>query len=134
MVTPMASNKIMLFSADESMANAMFACLDEAGYKVFHRSCGSGAIDLIQAEQPAAVILDIELPDLNSLAITRLIRANPSGDRMPVILVGSNMKEEDVLLGLEVGADLCLRETFHPDVFIARMRSLLRRFEAGNKS
>jgi DNA-binding response OmpR family regulator len=39
------------------------------------------------------------------------------------------MKEEDVLIGLEAGADLCLLETFHPQVFVARVRSLLRRHE-----
>jgi len=43
--------------------------------------------------------------------------------------MGANMREEDVLIGLEVGADLCLLEEFHPQVFIARLRSLIRRTE-----
>jgi DNA-binding response OmpR family regulator len=46
---------------------------------------------------------------------------------MPIILVGEEMREEDRLLGLETGADLCLVETFHPEVFVARVRALLRR-------
>jgi DNA-binding response OmpR family regulator len=41
--------------------------------------------------------------------------------------MGEHMHEDDVLIGLEVGADLCLVETFHPKVFIARVRSLIRR-------
>ncbi len=43
--------------------------------------------------------------------------------------MGANLREDDVLIGLEVGADLCLLETFHPQVFVARVRSLIRRTE-----
>jgi DNA-binding response OmpR family regulator len=88
-----------------------------------------GAADIIRAEKPALVVLDIELPDFNSLAIVRSLRSDGVSDLMPVILIGANMKEEDILIGLEAGADLCLLETFHPQVFVARVRSLLRRLE-----
>jgi len=88
-----------------------------------------GAMDFIHAEKPALIILDRELPDYNSLSIIRSIRSDEQNGRIPVVLIGSNLREEDVLIGLEVGADLCLRETFHPQVFTARIRSLLRRTE-----
>ena len=122
--------KVLLFSADEAVAAPLITCLVAAGYQVIHTSRGYGAIDMIVAEEPAAVILDISLPDFNSLAIISSLRSMAAGDRVPVILLGSNLKEDDVLLGLEVGADLCLLEAFHPQVFIARLRSLLRRYEA----
>jgi DNA-binding response OmpR family regulator len=125
----MSMNKILLFSADDSLSMSITTALVQAGYKVIQASSGSGSIDLIQAEQPAVVILDIELSDFNSLAIIRTLRSSATFDRLPVILVGSGLKEEDVLIGLEVGADLCLLEAFHPQVFIARLRSLLRRYE-----
>ena len=86
-------------------------------------------MDLIHGERPSLIILDGELPDFNSLAIIRALRSEEYSDSTPVILMGSNMREEDVLIGLEVGADLCLLETFHPQVFVARVRSLLRRSE-----
>ena len=89
-----------------------------------------GAIELIQAEKPVLIIIDKDLPDFNSLAIIRELRSDEIYDRLPVILMGSTMREEDVLIGLEVGADLCLLETFHPQVFVARVRSLLRRTES----
>jgi DNA-binding response OmpR family regulator len=125
----MSMNKILLFSADDSLSTSITTALVQAGYKVIQASSGIGSIDLIQAEHPAAVILDIVLPDFSSLAIIRTIRSSATFDRLPVILVGSGLKEEDVLIGLEVGADLCLLEAFHPQVFIARLRSLLRRYE-----
>jgi DNA-binding response OmpR family regulator len=128
----MLPTKILLFSVDDSMTSSVIRCLTEAGYKVIPTSLGAEAIDLIHAEKPALIILDIELPDHNSLAIIRSLRSEELNDRIPVILMGSNIMEEDVLIGLEVGADLCLLETFHPQVFIARVRSLLRRTEPLN--
>ena len=90
---------------------------------------GSSALDLIQAEKPDMIILDSVLPDFSSLAIIRALRSEERYDRVPVVLMGPNLSEEDVLIGLEVGADLCLFEAFHPLVFVARLRSLLRRTE-----
>jgi DNA-binding response OmpR family regulator len=121
--------KIFLVSADESMANAICSCLTGSGYKVIYTRMGIGAIDGIRLEKPALTVLDIDLPDFNSLAIIRSLRSNAVTNAIPVILVGSHLKEADVLIGLEVGADLCLVETFHPQLFIARVRSLLRRSE-----
>jgi len=71
----------------------------------------------------------MELPGINSLAIIRSLRSEEINGRIPVILIGANLHEEDVLIGLEVGADLCLLEAFHPQVFVARVRSLIRRAE-----
>jgi DNA-binding response OmpR family regulator len=126
----MLPTKILVISADDSMTNSVNTCLLQAGFKVLYTHRGAGAIDLIQAEKPTLIILDKELPDYNSLAIIRALRSDELYDRLPVVLMGSNMREEDVLIGLEVGADLCLQEAFHPQVFVARVRSLLRRTDS----
>ena len=86
-------------------------------------------MELIRTEHPVLIVLDIGLPDYNSLAIIRSLRLQESDHHTPVILLGANMRDEDILIGLEVGADICLKETFHPQVFVARVRSLLRRTE-----
>ena len=122
--------KILLISADDSTANSVIASLPQADYKILRIRCGMGAMDLVQAEKPVLIILDKYLPDYNSLAIIRALRSDEIYDRLPVILMGSSMREEDILIGLEVGADLCLLEAFHPQVFVARVRSLLRRTES----
>jgi DNA-binding response OmpR family regulator len=126
----MPQTKMLLVSADDTLTNSITTCLSQAGYQVLAAQRGSGAIDLIQAEKPDLIILDSYLPDFSSLAILRALRTEELFDQVPVILTGSSMGEEDVLIGLEVGADLCLLEAFHPQVFVARVRSLLRRTEA----
>lgn len=119
--------KILLFSADPSLAHPINQCLKEMGFKVIYSSQGIGAMELIRTEKPALIILDLVLPGYSSLAIIRSLRTESSNGRIPVILMGATMREEDCLIGLEVGADLCLVEIFHPQVFVARVRSLLRR-------
>ena len=112
------------------MVDVLASCLLEAGYIVTPLSQGPGALDIIYAENPTLLIFDQDLPGCKSLAIIRSLRSEETNCRLPVILMGANLHEEDVLIGLEVGADLCLSETFHPQVFVARVRSLLRRTEA----
>lgn len=121
--------KILFISADISLTRSVCTCLNQAGFKVIHIALGSGALDMIHDERPNLVILDSLLPDYNSLAIIRSQRAEENRYHIPIILIGSNLKEDEALLGLEVGADLCLLETFHSQVFVARVRSLLRRTE-----
>jgi DNA-binding response OmpR family regulator len=129
MESMMLSAKILLISADSEMTHAVTISLTQAGYEVVRVRHGAGALELIHTEKPKLVILDSQLPDYNSLAVIRALRSEEFSSRMPVILMGTTLTDEDVLLGLEVGADLCLQETFHPQVFIARVRSLLRRTE-----
>jgi DNA-binding response OmpR family regulator len=119
----------MLISADEDLTRSVSTCLLQAGYKVTHTSRGSKAMELIHAEHPTLIVLDHGLADYNSLAIIRALHVETLNHRIPIILIGATLREEDALIGLEVGADLCLLETFHPQVFVARVRSLLRRTE-----
>ncbi len=121
--------KILLISADADMSRSITTCLSQVGFKVIHTERGLAGIDLIHVEKPCLIILDIDLPDYNSLAIIRALRAGELNRRIPVILFGARLSDEDALIGWEVGADLCLLETFHPQVFVARVRSLLRRTE-----
>ena len=125
----MVPDKILLFDADATLALNITTALTDSGYKVIRRFDGIGALDVIYSELPSLIILDINLPGMNSLAIIRSIRSEGYHSRIPIILIGSDLREEDILIGLEVGADLCVREMFHPRGFIARVRSLLRRIE-----
>jgi DNA-binding response OmpR family regulator len=127
----MVPYKVFLFCADAAVVQIITSSLIECDYSVIHFPTGVGAVDIIRLEKPSLVILDIELPGINSLAIIRILRAEEIGVRIPIILMGLNVREEDVLIGLEAGADFCLREAFHPQVFLARVRSLLRRAEPG---
>jgi DNA-binding response OmpR family regulator len=110
--------RVLLISADIPLSNCINTCLSQAGFKVIHTSHGMGAMELVHKTSPILIILDVELPDYNSLSVIRALRADEQDHRTPLILFGSNLKEEDVLIGLEVGADLCLLEAFHPSYLL----------------
>lgn len=121
---------ILVVSPDHDHSRRLRECLEKAGYRVLVVGLGLSALEMIQNRAPDLVLFDWKLPDLNSLAVIRQIRAGESTMQLPIILKGIEMVEEDLILGLEAGADLCLKEPFHPEVLIARVRALLRRSRA----
>ena len=118
---------ILLVSADLYHAHPIQNCLAEAGFRVLTSELGERALDIIRLKKPGLVVLDWKLPDLSGLAIIRVIRSDERISKLPIVLVGGQMRDEDRLIAFETGADLCLAETFQPKVFIARVRALLRR-------
>jgi DNA-binding response OmpR family regulator len=101
--------------------------LRDAGYETWVADLGEHAIDAIQKEIPNLVILDWGFLNYNGLQIIQAIRAQEKAAHLPILVMGTEMREEDVLASLDAGADICLTERLHPKVFVARVRALLRR-------
>jgi DNA-binding response OmpR family regulator len=118
---------ILVVSPNPDRSKMIGDCMERAGYQVLIADGGQNALETIHKKQPDLVLLEWKLPDLSSLALIRFIRSDELIARPIIILEGIEMKEEDVMLGLEAGADLCLKEPFHPKVIVARVRALLRR-------
>lgn len=118
---------VLVASPDPTQLKTICDCLKIAGYRVQSAGGGKSALEILQTQRPALVVLDHNLPDLDCLALIREMRAKNGGGRMRIILLGRDMKPEDHILSLEAGADLCLVEPFQPRVFVARVRALLRR-------
>lgn len=118
---------ILIISADGYQSRFMSDCLESAGYLVLATDPGNDVLALISKEKPSLVLLDWKLPDRSSLAMLGALRAGRQTARLPVILMGGEMKEDDRLAALEAGADLCLTETLRPKVLTAVVRSVLRR-------
>ena len=126
----MANHKIMIISPDRYQAGVMCACLQIAGYQAASAVPVEGALDDLCLQNPDLLLLDWKLPEPGSLALVKLIRRDGCLTHVPLILTGTDMREEDVLLSLEAGADQCWREPFNPRVLVARVRAFLRRDEA----
>jgi len=73
------------------------------------------------------LLLEWQFPQANTPAFVRRLRQDGCLSHVPVILMGAEMREEDVLTALESGADQCWREPFNPQVLVARVRSFFRR-------
>ena len=123
----MFQRNILIISADEARARLIRNHLCGAGYLVEISRSGENAFDTLRIARPSLVLLDWQLPDLSGLAVIRRLRAAENTARLPVILMGGDMRDEDRLIGLESGADLCLEEPVYPKEFLARVNALLRR-------
>ena len=105
--------------------------LEHANYAVLTAGDGSAALDLIARRRPDLIVLDLGLPGVDGLEVTRRIRQ--AGD-LPIIMLTARDDETDRLIGLELGADDYLTKPFSPRELVARVRAVLRRSVAASGS
>jgi DNA-binding response OmpR family regulator len=100
--------------------------LERAGFHVLVAGAGKPALAVMRAEKPDMVVLDLGLPDLDGLDVTREFRKNSNA---PIIMLTARSEETDKLIGLELGADDYITKPFSPKELVARVRVLFRRIE-----
>jgi DNA-binding response OmpR family regulator len=98
--------------------------LEHAGFRVITASDGRAALDSARRDRPDLVVLDLGLPGLDGLDVTRELRKDGS---IPIVMVTARDDELDKLLGLELGADDYLTKPFSPRELVARVKAVLRR-------
>jgi len=101
--------------------------LEHAGFGVRIAATGEAALQSVRRDRPDLVVLDLGLPGIDGLDVTRSIRRDSS---LPVIMLTARDDELDKLLGLELGADDYLTKPFSPRELVARVRAVLRRVDA----
>jgi len=95
------------------------------GYAVAAAADGGAALAAIERNVPDAIVLDVAMPGIDGLAVTRRVRAK--GLRVPILLLTARDAVPDRVAGLDAGADDYLVKPFDPDELSARVRALLRR-------
>ncbi len=118
---------IMLVEDDMSLAEWFGDYLGEHGYLVTLANRGDVAIELIEADQPDLVILDIMLPVKDGFEVCKAIRPFYHG---PVLMMTARDHETDEVLGLELGADDYVTKPVKPRVLLSRINALFRRVSA----
>jgi two-component system alkaline phosphatase synthesis response regulator PhoP len=102
--------------------------LERAGFGVITAGTGADALTLARAKQPDLVVLDLGLPKMDGLDVTRALRRQSD---VPIIMLTARVDEADKLIGLEIGADDYLTKPFSPRELVARVRAILRRTDGG---
>src|SRR3954465_162087 len=102
--------------------------LQRAGFTVAIAGNGADALTLARAKQPDLVVLDLGLPRLDGLDVTRALRKRSN---VPIIMLTARVEESDKLIGLELGADDYLTKPFSPKELVARVRAVFRRVDIG---
>ncbi|NTU80879.1 MAG: response regulator transcription factor [Chloroflexales bacterium] len=115
---------ILLVDDDTTLAEVTAFALRRAGFTVTLATDGAHALELWEREPPDLLILDIQLPGIDGLSLCRIIRQRSA---VPIIMLTVRDSDEDVVHGLELGADDYLTKPFSPKQLIARARAVLRR-------
>jgi DNA-binding response OmpR family regulator len=98
--------------------------LEHAGFAVLVAATGRSALQAVRTRKPDLVVLDLGLPELDGLDVTRAIREESS---LPIVMLTARDDELDKLLGLELGADDYITKPFSPRELVARVKAVLRR-------
>ncbi len=103
--------------------------LEHAGFAVLTAWDGKTALATVRASKPDLVVLDLGLPELDGLDVTRALRKDSN---LPIIMLTARGEESDKLVGLELGADDYVTKPFSPKELVARVRAVLRRWDTAS--
>lgn len=117
---------ILVVDDEPKIAQLARDYLEHAGFTVLTAADGSTGLARAREDRPDLVVLDLRLPDLDGLDVTRALRKDSS---VPIIMLTARGEESDKLVGLELGADDYIVKPFSPKELVARVRAVLRRWE-----
>lgn len=117
---------VLIVEDDPALATALKDFLDLEGFTTSVENNGSRAIERIKAESPAAVILDLGLPDADGFEICRAVRPEYMG---AIIMLTGAHGDNDHIRGLEAGADDYVTKPVSTPLLLARLKALIRRLE-----
>lgn len=117
------AHKILVVDDDNALREMVGIVLEAEGFELCFHDAGSGALEAFNNEAPDLVLLDVMLPGKDGIEVCNEIRAI-SGT--PIIMLTAKTESEDVVRGLEAGADDYVVKPFDPTVLLARIRARLR--------
>ena len=123
-ISPMGDNLILIVEDENSIAEVVSLYLKRAGYNVQIAADGKQAMNSFEKRKPDLVILDLMLPEVDGLSLTRWLRDRSN---VPIIMVTARRSEIDRITGLDLGADDYVVKPFSPQELVSRVRAVMRR-------
>ncbi|KMS90503.1 XRE family transcriptional regulator [Streptomyces regensis] len=118
---------VVVAEDDAKQAELVRRYLEHESHGVTLVRDGRAALEEIRRRLPDLLVLDVMMPGLDGLDVCRIIRSEAGLEGLPVLMLTARSTEDDLLLGLDLGADDYLTKPFSPRELMARIRSLLRR-------
>jgi two-component system KDP operon response regulator KdpE len=120
----MSADRILVVDDEPEIRRAVSRALTARGFEVEAEADGEGALHAVERFAPDLIVLDLNMPGLDGMAVCRRIR---SWSQVPIIILSVREDEEDKVAALELGADDYLTKPFGTKELLARVRALLRR-------
>nr|HML48111.1 response regulator [Clostridia bacterium] len=122
-------NRILLVDDDPNILQLLQLYLDKEGFSVETAMRGDKALEMFRTNPPNLILLDIMLPGMDGWQVCREIRKTSN---IPVIMVTAKDETFDKVLGLELGADDYIAKPFEPKELVARIKAVIRRYQAAD--
>ena len=123
----MVEKRILVVDDEEDILELVKFNLQKEGFKVLCAATGEQALIQGASEGPDLIVLDLMLPGVNGLDVTKALKNDQKTKDIPIIMLTAKGEEEDVVVGLELGADDYITKPFSPKILLARIKAVLRR-------
>ena len=121
------SSKILIVEDEADIGRLLYMQIESMGYQAQHVTSGEEALSLMNKQEYDLLLLDWMLPGMSGVEITELIRKMDSMRDVAILMLTAKSEPEDIVQGLEAGADDYITKPFQSPVLKARIESLLRR-------
>jgi two-component system, OmpR family, alkaline phosphatase synthesis response regulator PhoP len=123
----MTKEKILVVDDEEDILELVRYNLAREGYKILCAATGEEGLKTARTELPDLIVLDLMLPGLDGLDVTRRLKGDDATRKIPIVMLTARGEESDIVTGLEMGAEDYMTKPFSPKVLVARIRAVLRR-------
>jgi phosphate regulon transcriptional regulator PhoB len=125
----MAREKILVIEDEPDIAEVLQYNLEKEGFDVETARRGDTGFDAVRRDNPDLILLDLMLPGIDGLELTRMLKRDPLTSRLPIVMLTARGEEVDRIVGLELGADDYISKPFSPREVVLRVKAVLRRFQ-----
>ena len=125
----MARERILLIEDEPDIAEVLQYNLEKEGYQVDVARRGDTGLEVVRKDNPDLILLDLMLPGIDGLEITRLLKRDPATAHLPIVMLTARGEEVDRIVGLELGADDYISKPFSPREVVLRVKAVLRRIQ-----
>ena len=107
--------------------------LTKFNYNVLLANNGEKGLKQARSDEPDLILLDLMLPGIQGLDVCRIIKSDENLKNIPIIILSALGQEQDIIKGLEAGADDYVNKPFSMDILKARIKTVLRRYDSNNE-
>ncbi len=125
----MAGERVLIADDDPIILNFLSALLKDKGYQVITAEDGHRTLQAALIYHPDVIVTDLVMPYMDGFEIIKILRGEPRLKDTPIIILSMKDKEEDIVKGLEEGADDYIIKPFNALELVTRIRKLLERMK-----
>jgi len=126
-LTTKSKGRILIVDDEEDLQELLRYNLEASGYDVNLAATGEEALEKARSASPDLILLDLMLPGIGGLDVCRKLRGDENTSGIPILMLTAKGEEEDIVAGLDMGADDYVTKPFSVSVLIARAQAILRR-------